>query len=349
MRLSHGFNNNKEEEDTTMDIIQAIRSKAAAAQRTIVLPEGPEDRTIQATAEVTRNKIANLILLGDETTIRQKAQTFGVNPDSFQIINPATSAQLPEYAQRYQEMRAQKGKPVSEEEALKSMQNVLYYGAMLVNQDVAAGSLAGAVNTTGAVITAAARVIGTRPGIKTASSFFVMVLQDKQFGHDGVLIYADCALVPNPDPETLAEIAIMTAHSAERIVGLVPKVAMLSFSTKGSAQHDLVDKVKEATRIAHERAPELQLDGEMQADAALIPAIGERKAPGSAIAGKANILIFPNLDVGNICYKLTERLAGAKAIGPIMQGFAKPINDLSRGCSAEDIANMVAMTSVLAG
>ena len=218
----------------------------------------------------------------------------------------------------------------------------------MVRQGEAAGSLAGAINTTGAVVSAAARVIGTKPGIKTASSFFIMILKDKNFGHDGILIYADCALIPNPDAKTLADIAITTAHSAQQIIGLEPKIAMLSFSTKGSAKHELVYKVREATRITREKAPELQIDGEMQVDAALIPAIGARKAPGSPMAGKANILIFPDLNAGNIAYKLTQRLAGAIAFGPIMQGFAKPINDLSRGCSANDIANMVAMTSVMA-
>ena len=218
----------------------------------------------------------------------------------------------------------------------------------MVRQGEVTGSVAGAVNTSGKVIAAAARVIGTKPGARKASSFFIMVLKDKGFGHDGVLLYADCGLVPDPDAETLADIAISTAHSGQQLVGLEPKIAMLSFSTKGSAEHKLVDKVREATRIAKERAPDLQIDGELQVDAALIPAIGARKAPGCPIAGKANILIFPDLNAGNIAYKLTERLAGAKAIGPLLQGFAKPVNDLSRGCSAEDIADTVAVTSVMA-
>jgi phosphate acetyltransferase len=331
-----------------MDLIAEIRKKAAGTKRVIVLPEGMEERTIQAAEDVITNNLADLILLGEEATIIAKAKELGVNPETFRIVNPEMSDKIEEYARIYQELRAKRGKPVSEQKAFDMMKNPLYYGAMMIQQGEGAGSLAGAVNTTGAVITAAARVIGTKPGIKTASSFFIMILKDKEFGHDGVLLYADCGLVPDPDAETLADIAISTAHSGQKLVGLEPKIAMLSFSTKGSAEHKLVDKVREATRIAKERAPDLQIDGELQVDAALIPTIGARKAPESPIAGKANILIFPDLNAGNIAYKLTERLAGAKAIGPLLQGFAKPVNDLSRGCSAENIADAVAVTSVMA-
>ncbi|MDY0093837.1 MAG: phosphate acetyltransferase [Candidatus Vecturithrix sp.] len=331
-----------------MDLIAQVRQNAAAKKRVIVLPEGVEDRTILATTDVVSHGLASPILLGKEAVITARAKELGVHPEQFQIIDPETSAQLPKYVNIYREMRAQKGKPVPEEEALNTMKDPLYYGAMMVHLGEAAGSLAGAINATGKVITAAARVIGTKPGIKTASSFFMMILNDRSFGHEGILVFADCALIPDPDAETLADIALATADSAKRIIGLEPKVAMLSFSTKGSAKHELVDKVLEATRLAKEKDPFLEIDGELQADAALIPSIGERKAPGSTVAGKANILIFPNLEVGNIAYKLVERLAGAKAFGPVMQGFAKPINDLSRGCSVEDIADMVAMTSVLA-
>ena len=332
-----------------MNLIADIRKKAAANKKVIVLPEGEEKRTVLAAKEVIAEDFATPVLLGDETIIAGLAKEVGVDMEILQVINPESADKLEEYATTYFDMRAAKGKPISEEEALATLKQPLYYGAMMVRQGEADGSLAGAVNSTGKVISAAARVIGTKPGIKTASSFFIMILDEPTFGHEGVLIYADCALLPNPDAETLADIAITTAASAKNIVpGFDPKVAMLSFSTKGSADHELVDKVREATKIAQEKAPDLQLDGELQADAALIPSIGERKSPGSTVAGKANILVFPNLDVGNIAYKLTERLAGAAAIGPIMQGFAKPVNDLSRGCSAEDIANMVAMTSVLA-
>jgi len=331
-----------------MDIIAEIRRKAAQTKRTIVLPEGTEPRMIVAAQEVVKEGFAVPVLLGNQAKIAEIVAQQKVDAALLTCIDPETAAELDLYVQTYSDMRAQRGKPVSAEEAVSTMKNPLYFGAMMVHLGAAAGSLAGAVNTTGNVISAAARVIGTKPGIKTASSFFIMVLKDKNFGHNGVLIYADCALLPNPDAATLADIALATAESARKIVGLEPKIAMLSFSTKGSAEHELVDKVREATRIAKEKAPHLQIDGELQADAALIPSIGERKSPGSPVAGKANILIFPNLDVGNIAYKLTERLAGAKAVGPIMQGFAKPVNDLSRGCSAEDIADMVAMTSVLA-
>jgi phosphate acetyltransferase len=332
-----------------MNLIAEIRKKAAATKRTIVLPEGMEERTIQAAQDVVTNDFAVPILLGDEATITSKAKELGVNPDSFQIINPEAAENLEEYAKMYGEMRAEKGKPVSDEDALTLLKDPLYYGAMLVHQGKAEGTLAGAIHATGAVITAAARVIGTKPGIKTASSFFIMILKDSQFGHNGMLVFADCALIPNPDAATLADIAVATAASAKSIIpGLEPKVAMLSFSTKGSAKDPLVDKVCEATQIAKEKAPDLQIDGELQADAALLESIGGRKAPGSSVAGKANILVFPDLQAGNIGYKLVERLAGAEALGPVMQGFAKPANDLSRGCDAEDIANMVAMTSVLA-
>lgn len=332
-----------------MDLITDIRRKAAAHRKTIVLPEGLEDRSILAASTVLKGKIADVILLGDPIAIQGRAKALGVDAGMLQIINPETAANVEEYAKLYADGRAAKGKPVSAEDALKTMKSPLAYGAMMVKQGVAAGSVAGAVSTSGAVIAAAARVIGTKPGIKLASSFFLMVLKDDTFGHNGVLVYADCALVPNPNAEELADIAVTTAESARKLVeGLEPRVAMLSFSTKGSAEHELVDKVREATRIAKEKAPHLQLDGELQADAALIPAIGAKKAPGSTIAGKANILIFPDLNVGNICYKITERLAGAKAIGPILQGFAKPVCDLSRGCSDDDIVNTMAVTSVMA-
>lgn len=331
-----------------MDLIAQVRQNAAAKKRVIVLPEGTEDRTILATTDVVTHGLATPILLGSEATISARAKELDVDPDQFQIVDPESSEKLNDYARIYSEMRAQKGKPVSDEEALKTMKAPLYYGAMMVQQGEASGSLAGAVNATGKVITAAARVIGTKPGIKTASSFFMMILDDQNFGHEGILVFADCALIPDPDADALSEIALATADSAKRIIGLDPKVALLSFSTKGSAKHELVDKVVEATRLAKEKDPSLQIDGELQADAALIASIGERKAPDSTVAGKANILIFPNLEAGNIAYKLVERLAGAKAFGPVMQGFAKPVNDLSRGCSVEDIADMVAMTSVLA-
>ncbi|PIE35717.1 phosphate acetyltransferase [candidate division KSB3 bacterium] len=332
-----------------MDLIAKIREKAAANKRAVVLPEGTEPRTVAAVKEIVAGDFAIPILLGDEAKIAELAEEVGLDTANLQVINPETAEKLQEFAGIYQDMRAQRGKPVSDEDALATLKDPLYYGAMMVRQGDAAGSLAGAVNSTGKVISAAARVIGTKPGINTASSFFIMILDKPTFGHEGILIYADCALLPDPDAETLADIAMTTAASAKSIIsGFDPKVAMLSFSTKGSADHELVDKVRQATEIAQQKAPDLQIDGELQADAALIPAIGERKSPGSTVAGNANILVFPNLDVGNIAYKLTERLAGAIAVGPIMQGFAKPVNDLSRGCSAEDIATMVAMTSVLA-
>ena len=331
-----------------MDLIAEIQKRARQVRQTIVLPEGMEERTIRAAADVMKNDFADLLLLGDKVTIIEKAREVGVDPESFRIVNPETAENCEEYANIYLEKRAVRGKPVTAEKAMNTMKNPLYYGAMMVEQGEVDGSVAGAVNTSGDVIAAAARVIGTKPGTTLASSFFLMILDDTSFGHEGVLVYADCGLVPDPDAEQLANIAITTAHSAQKLVGLDPCVAMLSFSTKGSARHELVNKVREATRLAKEQAPELLLDGELQVDAALIAAIGVKKAPDSPIVGKANILIFPDLNAGNIAYKLTERLAGAKAIGPLLQGFAKPINDLSRGCSAEDIVDTVAVTSVMA-
>lgn len=331
-----------------MDILVEIRQKAAANRQTIVLPEGTEERSIVAAGQVVRDDFADLILLGHADTIRATAQKVSVDANGFQIIDPETSEDLEKYAALYAEKRAARGKPVSMEKAVDLLKQPLYYGAMMVNQGVVGGSVAGAVNTSGNVIAAAARVIGTKPGIKLASSFFMMVLPDTSFGENGLLIYADCGMVINPDAEELADIAITTAHSAKSLCGIEPRVGMLSFSTKGSAEHELVEKVQEATRIAKDKAPNLAIDGELQADAALIEAIGRKKAPDSPIAGKANVLIFPNLDAGNIAYKLTERLAHAKAIGPLLQGFAKPVNDLSRGCSATDIADTVAVTAVMA-
>ena len=331
-----------------MDLIADIRKKAAANKKTIVLPEGTEKRTVLAVKEVLAEDFATPVLLGDETVIAELAKEVGLDPGALQIINPEKADKLDEYAKVYFDMRAAKGKPISEEEALATLKDPLYYGAMMVRQSEADGSLAGAVNTSGRVIAAAARVIGTKPGIKLASSFFLMALPDESFGEKGLLFYADSGMVINPTAEELADIAITTAQSAKSLCGIEPRIAMLSFSTKGSAKHELVDKVCEATRLAQEKAPHLAIDGELQADAALIESIGAKKAPGSPIAGKANILIFPNLDVGNIAYKLTERLAHAKAIGPLLQGFAKPVNDLSRGCSAADIADTVAVTAVMA-
>ena len=336
-------------DDKHMDFLTQVRQKATATNRVIVLPEGTEPRTILAVKDVLANKLARPILLGDEGKIAALAKEHSVNLSGVRVVNPETSPQLQEYVAKFMDMRAKRGKPVSEEEAVKTMKNVLYYGAMMVHLGEAEGSLAGAVNETANVVSAAARVIGTKPGIKSASSFFIMILKDKQFGHDGILIYADGGLVTNPDADTLADIAIASAGSAVSLIsGFEPRIAMLSFSTKGSAKDPLVDKVVQATEIAKKKAPQLNIDGELQGDAALVASVGQRKAPGSPVAGKANVLIFPNLDCGNISYKLTERLAGAKALGPILQGFAKPVNDLSRGCSADDIADMVAITSAQA-
>jgi len=267
--------------------------------------------------------------------------------NKIQIIKPKDSEKLKEYAESYYQLRKNKG--VSSDEAYQLLENPLYFGALMVYHDDADGLVAGSINATGDVFRPALQTIKTAPGINIVSSSFVMVIPDCPYGEKGVMVFADCALNPELNAEQLADVAIASAATGKALVGFEPKVAMLSFSTKGSGKHPLVDKIIEATKIAKEKKPELLIDGELQADAALIPSIGERKAPDSKIAGKANVLIFPDLHSGNIAYKLIERLAKAEAIGPISQGMRKPVNDLSRGCSAEDIVNVVAITVLQAG
>ena len=327
-----------------MKLFDRLTEIAKQTPQRIVLPEGTEPRTLKAADRILAEKIARIILIGDPVEIHRMAEDLGLtNIGDATIVNPADESVIDRYAPLFYELRKKKG--VDMEEARLTTANPLYLGCLMVKAGDADGQVAGALNTTGNVLRAAFQVIKTRPGINVVSGAFLMLLPEGlNYGTDGILVFADCAVVPNPTAQELAEIAVATADTARGIAGIEPRIALLSFSTKGSASNEQVDKVIEATKIAHELAPKLILDGELQADAAIVPSVANHKAPNSPLSGRANVLVFPSLEVGNIAYKLVQRLGGVEAVGPLLQGLAAPVNDLSRGCFPEDIFKTIVMT-----
>ena len=326
-----------------MQLLESIKEKAKKENKTIVLPEGTEERTLKAANIIIEEGIARIILLGNQEEILKLARQQGLTfIEKATIIDPENWERRAYFAEMLFEIRKSKG--LSLEEADKLVADPLYLATLLIKNGDADGEVAGAANSTGNVLRPAFQIVKTLPGISVVSGAFIMIMKEEKWGENGIIVFADCAVHPDPTAKELAEIAVSTAKTTRAIVGVEPRVAMLSFSTKGSAKHPMCDKVIEATRLAKEMAPDLLIDGELQADAAIVEAIGKSKAPGSSIAGKANVLVFPTLEVGNIAYKLVQRLAGAEAVGPVLQGMAAPINDLSRGCSVDDIVNLVAIT-----
>lgn len=327
-----------------MDLLKEMMIRAKNNLQRIVLPEGTEERTLKAADILLQDEIAKIILIGATSEIKAKATEFGLkNIDKATILDPETDPSMPTYANLLFELRKSKGLTI--EDATKLSKDPLYLACLLIKNGDADGEVAGAMNATGNVLRPAFQIVKTLPGVSVVSGAFLMFTNSPEFGENGLLVFADCAVHPNPTAAELAQIAVCTGETTRNIAGFEPRIAMLSFSTKGSAKHEMVDKVVEATRIAKEMAPDMQIEGELQADAALVPEIGQSKAPGSAIAGHANVLVFPDLQSGNIGYKLVQRFAKAEAVGPVLQGMAAPINDLSRGCSVDDIVKLVAITA----
>lgn len=328
-----------------MNLLEHIVARAKSNKQRIVLPEATEERTLKAADRVLADDLADLILIGNPDELKTLAAKWDLhNIDKATIVDPLNNPKAEEYAELLAELRKKKGMTI--EQARELVKNPLYLGCMIIKTEGADGQISGALSTTGDTLRPALQIIKCAPGVTCVSGAMLMLTHEHQYGDDGIIVMGDVAVTPVPTAEQLAQIAVCTAQTARSVAGIQdPRVAMLSFSTKGSAKHEVVYKVVEATRLAHELAPELKLDGELQADAALVPAVGEKKAPGSLIAGHANVLVVPNLEVGNISYKLVQRLGNALAIGPILQGIARPVNDLSRGCSLEDIYYMVAITA----
>ena len=331
-----------------MELLNNIFERAQKLNKRIILPESLEERTLSAADIITQKKLAKIVLIGKPELIKSRISELGLkNLNNIEIVDPDNYDKIEKYASMMVEMRKHKGMTLVK--ALQQLKDPLYLATLMIKNGDADGEVAGAENATGDVLRPAFQYVKTLPGISVVSGAFLMILKDKTFGENGMIVFADCAVHPNPTAKELAEIAVATGRTTIAIAGFEPKIALLSFSTYGSANHPMVDKVREATAIAKEMAPDLLIDGELQADAAIIEAIGKKKAPGSSIAGNANVLVFPTLETGNIAYKLVQRLADAQAIGPILQGMAAPINDLSRGCSIDDIVNLVAITANQAG
>ncbi|MFI3294394.1 MAG: phosphate acetyltransferase [Rikenellaceae bacterium] len=327
-----------------MEFLEKIKQQAQSDLKRIVLPEATEERTLRAANEVIEQSIAKVVLIGDPAIIKANAEEWKLPYiDQAEIVDPLNNPKKAEYVDLMLQIRAKKG--LTQEKAEALIVDPLVLAVMMIKAGDADGEVAGANNATGDVLRPAFQYVKTKPGVSVVSGAFIMILKDKSFGDNGMMVFADCAVHPNPTAEELAQIAVSTGRTTQAITGMEPRIAMLSFSTKGSAKHDMVDKVAQATALAQEMAPDLAIDGELQADTALVPGIGAKKAPGSKIAGKANVLVFPTLEVGNIGYKLVQRMAGAEAIGPVLQGMAAPINDLSRGCSTSDIVSLVAITA----